>query len=746
MVLDALAAAPIDADTPQLLIAQAVAATQSHGGVVCASRGDRVVVLASEGYTPAERQACGPLRLGDLSLPLTHAATTGDPVWLASQADTARRFPRIAELVPRAERAYAALPLRAQDAVLGVIGIGFAERHAFTDADKNFLLALADICAVRLQQWNELSAPGKERTPAAVLGGLVQALSQAETASEVAQVIADQGGAATGAQFANIALLDAGAEPPVARLFHAPSLTEDVARGYPVIPVDESTSLGTALGSGGEVWLGSLPDIGARYPALLADTAAAGLAATASLALHGQHQRVIGAIGVAWSEEQRFTDVQMDEVRIVARLAADALRRALLLEAERTEHLRTERLQRMITALAGSASLAEVTAALFEHGLPSLGASAARLAIADPQQPGMLTTLSAVGIPDDLLAWWQALPPSVPSPSRDAIATSAPVYVATAEDLAARYPDASEMLIRSGHQAWIALPLRTGERMMGVLTLAFPVRRPLDERSDQIALTAMRSVVADALSRAIRHDRDRDLVTSVQRSLLADALPELPGVRLGARYMAAENHYGIGGDWYDAIPLPGGRILLIVGDVAGNGLDAAISMGQMRSAARALVPGHGPAALLDALDRFSCSTLDGLLATAAVAIIDPAERTIRYSLAGHLPLLLRRPDGEVISLDQAGSALLGLETSGRPEQVTSFAPGSVLVLFTDGLVERRDEIIDAGLGRLAAALGAAAPAGPVALCDALIRQSLPLTGRSDDTAILCAILGLARSG
>ena len=649
--------------------------------------------------------------------------------------------------MPKAERAYAALPLRAQDAVLGVIGLSFAERHAFTDADKKLLLALADVCAVRLQQWNELSVPGGKRTPAAVLGGLVQALSQAETASEVAQVIADQGGAATGAQFANIALLDAGAEPPVARLFHAPSLTEDVARGYPVVPVDESTSLGTVLGSGGEVWLGALPDIGVRYPALLADTAAAGLAATASLALHGQRQRVIGAIGVAWSEEQRFTDAQMDEVRIVARLAADALRRALLLEAERAEHLRTERLQRMITALAGSASLAEVTAALFEHGLPSLGASAARLAIADPQLPGMLTTLSAVGIPDDLLAWWQALPPSVPSPSRDAFETSAPVYVPTADDLAARYPDASEMLIRSGHQAWIALPLRTGERMMGVLTLAFPVRRPLDERSDQIALTAMRSVIADALSRAIRHDRDRDLVTSVQRSLLADILPELPGVRLGARYMAAETHYGIGGDWYDAIPLPGGGgILLIVGDVAGNGLDAAISMGQMRSAARALAPGHGPAALLDALDRFSCSTLDGLLATAAVAIVDPAEGTIRYSLAGHLPLLLRRPGGEVIWLDQAGSALLGLETSGRPEQVTSFAPGSVLVLFTDGLVERRDEIIDDGLGRLAAALRAAAPVGPDGLCDTLIRQSLPLTGRSDDAAILCAMLGLAGPG
>jgi hypothetical protein len=132
LVLRAFANAPLDADTPQLLISQAVAATGSSGGVVCGERGDRLVVLASEGYTPAQRLACGSLMLGDLSLPLTYAATTGQPVWLVSQADTVARFPRIVELVPRDERAYAALPLRANGASLGVLGISFAERHDFT--------------------------------------------------------------------------------------------------------------------------------------------------------------------------------------------------------------------------------------------------------------------------------------------------------------------------------------------------------------------------------------------------------------------------------------------------------------------------------------------------------------------------------------------------------------------------------------------------------------------------------------
>jgi serine phosphatase RsbU (regulator of sigma subunit) len=128
----------------------------------------------------------------------------------------------------------------------------------------------------------------------------------------------------------------------------------------------------------------------------------------------------------------------------------------------------------------------------------------------------------------------------------------------------------------------------------------------------------------------------------------------------GARYLAAETRYGIGGDWYDAVLLSGGRILLIVGDVAGYGLKAAITMGQMRRAARALAPTHGPAALLDALDPFADSTLEASLVTAAVVIIDPGQRTLRYCLAGHLSPLLREPDGTVTTLGEARGALLAL--------------------------------------------------------------------------------------
>ena len=132
-----------------------------------------------------------------------------------------------------------------------------------------------------------------------------------------------------------------------------------------------------------------------------------------------------------------------------------------MLEAERAARERTERLQRTMTALVASASLADVTTAVFQYGLPAFGASAARLALVDQQQPELLVTLNAVGFPESTVTGWDELPVSVRSPLREAAATSATVYLPTPEDLAARYPDAYNVVIRSGHRAWVALPLRS---------------------------------------------------------------------------------------------------------------------------------------------------------------------------------------------------------------------------------------------------------------------------------------------
>jgi GAF domain-containing protein len=740
----ALAAAALDTELPRLLITQAVAAAGAEGGVLCGVLGDRITALAGEQDSRVRWLAAGALSVGDLSLPVTDAATTGRPVWLASRAELVSRFPSLGELASAGELACAVLPLRAGGQTAGILGLSFVGPHDFTDAQQGFLLGLAGICAEGLQRWSEPALPPRRVPSTAQLGQLVQALSRAENADQVARVIAEKGAAAARAEHANIAVLDSAAPDAPAQLYHASSLEPSIAERYTAIPADDSTPLGTVLRSGGEVWLPSLSGTAIRYPALLADTVAAGLTAMACLALRDRHQRIIGAMGVAWAQAQAFTDAQKDEIRVVARLAADALGRAQQLEAERAARQRTERLQRMMTALVASASLAEVTASVFQHGLLPFGASAARLVLVDQQQPGNLVTVNAVGLVEPALREWREFPLSVPSPSRRALDSSAIVYVPTSEDLTAEFPDARLAHDSPGQRAWVAVPLRSSGRTLGVLTLIFGRERPLDEGRDQIALTALGSAIADAISRAAQHDSDRDLVMSVQRSLLAGTLPERAGVRLGARYLPAEARYGLGGDWYDAIPLAGDRMMLVVGDVAGHGLDAAITMGQVRSAARALALAHQPAGLLAALDQFICGTIREPLATASAVIIDPADRTLRYCLAGHPPPLLRAPDGSVKALSEASGVLLGLETRDRPEQVMSYSPGSGLVLFTDGLVERRDETVDAGIGRLADELRATPPADPASLCDALVRQALSRNGRDDDIAVLCAFLALWR--
>jgi GAF domain-containing protein len=741
-VRHALGTARLDAGLPQLLVSEAVAAAGADGGLLCGIFGDQIMELARQRHSPGRCAPAGKLSVGDLSLPVTRSATTGRPVWLASRAELASRFPRLAQRAGPGELACAVLPLRAEGVSLGILGMKFAGRHDFTDAEQDFLLELASICARHLRRWTEPARAARWTPSAAELGQLVQVLSQADSAEDVARKIAEKG-ATAGAGFANIAVLDP-AHDGEARMYHAATMNRDIAERYTTIPINDSTPPGAVLKSGGEVWHRSLADIAASYPALLADVIASRAAATAALPLIDRRQHVIGALGLAWPQAQEFTEAQKNEIRVVARLAADALSRAQQLEAERAARQRTERLQAMMTALVAAASLDEVKASVFQHGLLPFGATAARMVLADQGQPSQLMTVNAVGLPEPALTEWREFPLSAYSPSRKALATGTVVYVPTRADLDREFPAAQLSVAGPPQRAWAAVPLRSSGRALGVFTLIFDQENPLDEGRDQLALTALGSAIADAISRAARHDSDRDLVMSVQRSLLAGALPEQPALQLGAEYLPAEARYGIGGDWYDAIPLADGRMMLIVGDVAGHGLEAAISMGQVRSAARALAPAYQPAGLLEALDQFICSTIREPLATAAVAIIDPASRTLRYCLAGHPPPLLRAPDGSVSTLDEASGVLLGLETRDRPERVVRFAPGSSLVLFTDGLIERRDQGVDAGIAWLADELKKELPPDPAELCDTLVRQSVARNGRDDDTAVLCAYLSLCR--
>ncbi|WP_276314963.1 SpoIIE family protein phosphatase [Streptomyces sp. WAC 06738] len=237
----------------------------------------------------------------------------------------------------------------------------------------------------------------------------------------------------------------------------------------------------------------------------------------------------------------------------------------------------------------------------------------------------------------------------------------------------------------------------------------------------------------------LAHAREREVALRLQEAMLPAPSP-LAHHRAAVRYRPAVASLNVCGDWYDIADRPGGDgTVVAVGDVVGHGLRAAGVMGQLRSAlSAASLVADGPAQALEVLGRYARTVDAAATATAAAVFIDWAGRSLTYSSAGHLPPVLWRPDGTVTYLDQATDPPLGVrpERSARPEARAEFTEGCVLVLYTDGLVERRYEDIDVGLARLADSIARHGAGDPERLADALLADLVPSAGLTDDTALV----------
>ncbi|WP_319462347.1 SpoIIE family protein phosphatase [Micromonospora sp. RTP1Z1] len=242
------------------------------------------------------------------------------------------------------------------------------------------------------------------------------------------------------------------------------------------------------------------------------------------------------------------------------------------------------------------------------------------------------------------------------------------------------------------------------------------------------------AALAQALVRAHAYETQRGVALAMQRAMLGPT--DLPA-GFAVRYEPAVRPLEVGGDWYDVVPLPGDLFGVVVGDCVGRGLSAATVMGQLRSACRAmLLQAKSPAEVLSALDGFARLIPGGACTTLFCAIIDCAGGEVRYSSAGHPPGILMHPDGAAELLDGARSVpLASVAVDRRPEAVAPVRPGSTLLLYTDGLVERRRELIDAGIARAVDVLAEGRDLSEGELVDRLMRDLLPASG-SDDVAVL----------
>jgi PAS domain S-box-containing protein len=247
------------------------------------------------------------------------------------------------------------------------------------------------------------------------------------------------------------------------------------------------------------------------------------------------------------------------------------------------------------------------------------------------------------------------------------------------------------------------------------------------------------AALAGHLSLAIRHVRQfetaRDTSLALQRAMLAPTAPP-PG--FAVRYEPADPPLEIGGDWYDVVPLGEHRVGVIVGDCVGRGLAAAAVMGQLRSSARALLlTGASPARVLEQLDAAAALIPDAYCTTVMVAVLDTALAVVHYSSAGHIPAVLAAPHTGVTVLADARSVPLAVQHDNpRPQVSHPLAAGATLVLFTDGLIERRGEAIDRGIGRVADILTRTLGAPVDAVADTVLRELAPADGYDDDVAFV----------
>lgn len=404
--------------------------------------------------------------------------------------------------------------------------------------------------------------------------------------------------------------------------------------------------------------------------------------------------------------------------------------------SERAAGERATRIAELTAALAKATTSRDVVDAVAQRVLPPFGATGL---LVQALEDGRAYNVGSVGYPQAFLDNLQGRPRGAKDPVWDAISTSGPVFVSSAEEYAARYPAMSDRPHLTGKGSWAFLPLTASGLTFGVCVVAFDQPRRLTDE-ERTLLSAISALVAHALERARLYDAEHTRSRELQSALLPQELPGLPSCTLAARYLPTEQGADVGGDWYDVIPLSAGRVAFVIGDVMGHGLSEAVTMGRLRTAVHTLAGLELPP---DEIMGHLNDIVGGLgadsYATCLYVLYDSTTGTCSVTRAGHPPPAVVHPDGTVRFPKAAPNPPLGAAEQPFESIELQVPRESLLVLFTDGLVESSEREIDEGLGDLARLLADVDAEDLGALCDALICGLLPV-GRttSDDIALLVA--------
>jgi serine phosphatase RsbU (regulator of sigma subunit) len=462
----------------------------------------------------------------------------------------------------------------------------------------------------------------------------------------------------------------------------------------------------------------------------------------------------------AWSEGELETlrDLAASCATELALLDAErrSTRARAAAEAARTSAEAAERQSRLLLALsealAGATTVDEVVETVVQVALRELQARSCRVLLVDHDQRRLRCALGA-----GPQSW---IPERYREPHLDrdldapAVATARSGEPAFYEDPAqfdAAHSGELDAAAGGPPPRGALLPLLAGPRTEGVLGLTWSRPGAFPPQARQ-TLVALGRYSGQALQRARLLEDQQEAARTLQEALLTE-LPSPPGLEVAARYAPAATGHRVGGDWYDAFTVPGGSTVVVIGDVVGHDLAAAAAMGSLRSMLRALAHDRpdSPAETVQRLDRAVVGLGEGVLATLVCAKVDAAagpggSRLVRWTSAGHLPPVVLLPDGSTRLLDAPAELLVGVDPeSGRTDHALLVPPGATLVLYTDGLVERRGEDLSWSLERLREVVSRLAGLAPAALVERLAAEQC--TGAcEDDVALLAVRVGASGAG
>ncbi|MFE3268723.1 SpoIIE family protein phosphatase [Streptomyces sp. NPDC059215] len=410
--------------------------------------------------------------------------------------------------------------------------------------------------------------------------------------------------------------------------------------------------------------------------------------------------------------------------------------------AERAAVERSARITELTAALAKATTSRDVVDAVARRVLPPFAASALLVQAVEDDR---LRNVGAVGYSADFLDHLDNRPRAPGDPAWDAIATGRPLFLASVGELTAQAPALAHRAGRTDMKSWAFLPLTASGHTFGVCVLSFDRPRTLTDE-ERTLLATISALVAQALERARLYDAEHTRSRELQRSLLPQVLPSMPACTAAARYLPAGQGMDVGGDWYDVIPLSGGQVALVVGDVMGHGLPEAATMGRLRTAVHTLADLElPPDEIMSRLNDIVGGMGEGSYVTCLYALYDSTTQICSIARAGHPPPALVHPDGTVRFPELSTDPPLG---AAEPPFETVEVPvpeGSLLVLYTDGLVESAKREIDEGMAELAELLRTVHRKGTDTdldrLCDILTAGLLPAEHQAaDDAAVLVARL------